>query len=158
MKLYRDTITGETFRVLPRIYKNTSPINEANMYLVDLELVIEPDPIIEEPQSISMDYTTLDFACTLFRTVCETIKTTLALEDFKGGFDEILALTSEQIATLKTTDLLERLTFTDRLCNHEATKVGMHAPLWWYRCWAPEPVPEDIPLPEDDLLPEEPLP
>lgn len=135
MKLYRDTITGETFRVLPRIYKNTSPINEANMYLVDLELVIESDPIIEEPQSISMDYTTLDFACTLFRTICGAIKTTLSLEDFKGGFDEILALNSEQIATLKTTDLLERLTFTDRLCNHEADKVGMQSPLWWYRCW-----------------------
>ena len=151
MKTYRDKITGEIHYVLPKIYKNTSPITEDNMHIVDLELVVEDDLIPEALPQASTDYTALDFACTLFRTVCETIKTTLSLEDFKGGFDEILALTSEQIATLKTTDLLERLTFTDRLCNHEATKVGMHAPLWWYRCWAPEPPPEDDPPPEEPL-------
>ena len=136
MKKYRDKVTGEIFYTLPSVYKNASPITTGNMHLVDLEMIIEETNIPQEVNIIpSVDYTALDTANTLFRTICETIKTTLSLEDFKGGFDEILALTSEQIATLKTTDLLERLTFTDRLCNHEADKVGMQSPRWWYRCW-----------------------
>jgi len=138
MKVYRDIETGEILYTLPKIYKNTSPITDENLHLVGLECIIKEDPIIEdggtsETSCVCCDQ--LDTACELFRAICETIKTTLTLEDFKGGFDEILALTSEQIATLKTTDLLERLTFIDRLCNHEANKVGLPAPLWWHRCW-----------------------
>ena len=69
----------------------------------------------------------------MFRGICSEIELALSISDFRGGFDELLALTPEQHTTLRSTGLIDRLNLVDRLCNHEANKVGLQAPAWWYR-------------------------
>lgn len=91
--------------------------------------------VVPDPTPYTPDYTSLDEACGLFRLVCDAIAVALGVETFRGGFDELLSLTTEQHDIIRVAGLTDRLSLLDRLCNHEAGKVGMEAPAWWYRCW-----------------------
>lgn len=127
MQKIRDIETGQVFDGFPPVYKNTSPVNASNMTSLGLEYFeyVPPTP----------SYPDLDTACALFRSVCAVIESSLEIVNFRGGFDEIFALTDEQHAILRAAGLIDKLNFADRLCNHEANKVGLQAPAWWYRCW-----------------------
>jgi hypothetical protein len=127
MQKIRDIETGQIFDGFPAIYKNTSPVNIHNMSLLGLEYFEYTPPSVSCPD--------LDSACVLFRSICASIESALEIDDFKGGFDEIFALTDAQHMVLREAGLTDKLNFADRLCNHEANKVGMQAPAWWYRCW-----------------------
>ena len=89
----------------------------------------EPEEEPEEPTKA------LDDACTLFRAICYEIGTAINNPNFKGGFDELLSFTKEQQDIVRTLGLNDRINLIDRLCNHEANKVELQAPAWWYRCW-----------------------
>lgn len=91
-----------------------------------------PEPIIEEDEDPISD---LDLACLLFRETCTRIGEVLGIHNFRGGYDEILSINKTQQTKLRREGLLERLTFVNSFCNHEANKVNMEAPKWWYHCW-----------------------
>lgn len=128
MQKIRDMDTSKVFDTFPSIYKNTSPVTEANMASLRLEFFEwEPAP---------PNHTDFNSACALFRSVCSQIESALELsESFTGGFDEIFALTDEQRTALRDAGLIDYLNFADRWCNHEANKIGLQAPAWWYKCW-----------------------
>ena len=83
----------------------------------------------------NVDYTELDKACENFRNTCNTINALLpeSLRPFHGGFDKIAL--ARQYMTAETLPLAVMLLSDDAACNHEANKVGMQSPKWWYRCW-----------------------
>lgn len=139
MQLYKEPITGKLFHRLPKPWRQDNKVimglNDNNMgsHGWTMEEVQEPDTIT--PLNT---YENLNPACTLFRQVCGEISSLLNIEGFKGGFDELLSLTEEQQISLRTSGLSDKLNLVDRWCNHEANKVGLQAPAWWYRCWEVE--------------------
>lgn len=132
---YHNSETNETVTKLPVVWrhngKSTIGLTEDNMGSFGWEKITEEDPV----PNLTI-YTDLDSATAIFRGICSEIELALSISDFRGGFDELLALTPEQHNTLRSTGLIDRLNLIDRLCNHEANKVGLQAPAWWYRCWA----------------------
>jgi len=116
----------------------SNPIKKAYEYLVaDLNSNVNvPDSIDSDIFTASnIDYTELDKACENFRNTCNTINALLpeSLRPFHGGFDEIAL--ARQYMTAETLALAVILLSDDASCNHEANKVGMQSPKWWYRCW-----------------------
>lgn len=89
----------------------------------------EPEPTPEDPLS------DLKTACDMFRVICYEIGDLIDNPNFRGGFDELLSLNKEQQTLIRENGLNDRINLVDRLCNHEANKLGLQAPAWWYRCW-----------------------
>lgn len=82
------------------------------------------------------DMTEFNKACELFRNTCEEIKTFLNLDKFTGGYDEILTVMSlDQFKSNEGIILTNKLNIANSLCNHEAKKIGLAAPEWFYKCW-----------------------
>lgn len=123
-----------TVATLPKVWVHdgirTTGLNAENCESLGWTVAVVPDPEPHTP-----DYTNLDMACSLFRAICVEVEAALNIENFRGGFNELLALTQEQHDIIRGMGLTDRLNLADRLCNHEANKVGMEAPAWWYRCW-----------------------
>lgn len=123
-----------TVTTLPKVWVHdgirTVGLNTNNCESLGWTITVVPDPEPHTP-----DYTTLEGSCGLFRAVCGEIEVALGIENFRGGFDELLALTPEQHDIIRGAGLTDRLNLADRLCNHEANKVGLQSPAWWYRCW-----------------------
>lgn len=86
--------------------------------------------------SDKQDMTDFNKACELFRNTCEEIRVFLNLDKFTGGYDEILnIMTLEQFKSNEGIILANKLNIANSLCNHEAKKIGLSAPDWFYKCW-----------------------
>lgn len=119
----------------------SNPVKKAYEYLVvDLgypDTVIPNDIDSDIFTASNIDYTELDEACENFRNTCNMINNLLPEafpKPFHGGFDEIVL--ARQYMTAETLPLAVMLLSDDAACNHEANKVGMQSPKWWYYCWS----------------------
>lgn len=96
------------------------------------------------------DSSEFDSGCEFFRTICNQIKTATGLAEFKGGYDDIIAMyqsvMSLDVATeegkqklLHILRLLIALLVGDSLCNYQGVdKLKLGRPNWWYQCWSQE--------------------
>ena len=76
-------------------------------------------------------------ACAAFRAVCAQIKAYFGFSAFRGGFDEMELLASnEKYLTLQGLSLAQAWSAANSLCTYEAQKIGINQPDWWYQCWA----------------------
>lgn len=101
-------------------------------------------PIVDNPIAKTYNYTDLDKSCEYFRAVCMQIQNVLPVEfplrqvpdgsyKFTGGYDEIK--NAFQYFNSDLIPLAFALNIANDDCNHEAGKVEMDSPKWWYRCW-----------------------
>lgn len=85
------------------------------------------------------DETAAEFeaACQNFRQVCAEIQQAIGVEDFKGGFDEMLVFQNSPIAqTTEGLALAMRWSAANSLCTYIADrKLKIGQPAWWKRCW-----------------------
>lgn len=79
-------------------------------------------------------------ACQNFRQVCAEIQQAIGVEDFKGGFDEMLVFQNSPIAqTTEGLALAMRWSAANSLCTYIADrKLKIGQPAWWKRCWGIE--------------------
>lgn len=79
-------------------------------------------------------------ACENFRAVCKQIGDAIGEEDFKGGFDEIIAFQESDVAkTAAGLMLAMKWSAADKLCTYIADrKLKIGQPAWWKRCWGIE--------------------
>lgn len=84
----------------------------------------------------TQDLTDFNSACALFRATCNDLGTLLGIDDFHGGYDELLAIVGKaEMRTEQGTILSDKLNLANSLCLHEAKKVGLPAPDWFFKCW-----------------------
>ena len=76
-------------------------------------------------------------ACENFRKVCQDIQAVTNIEDFKGGFDEMLEFQNSPVAaTAEGLALAMRWSAADKLCTYIADrKLKIGQPAWWKKCW-----------------------
>ena len=76
-------------------------------------------------------------ACENFRKVCQDIQDVTNIEDFKGGFDEMLEFQNSPVAaTAEGLALAMRWSAADKLCTYIADrKLKIGQPAWWKKCW-----------------------
>lgn len=79
-------------------------------------------------------------ACENFRAACKQIGDALGVEDFKGGFEEIIAFQESDVAkTAAGLMLAMKWAAADKLCTYIADrKLKIGQPAWWKRCWGIE--------------------
>ena len=89
--------------------------------------------------SEDLDLTDFNNACQIFRDVCGQIGQLIGVEDFHGGYDELLAnFDKSELNTEQGKILKEKLNLANSLCIHEGKKVGLPAPDWFFKCWGIE--------------------
>ena len=79
-------------------------------------------------------------ACENFRNVCHEISEATGIQDFKGGFDEMLEFQQSDIANTQVgLALAMKWSAADKLCTYIADrKLKIGQPAWWKRCWGIE--------------------
>ena len=88
------------------------------------------------PQEPEIETEAFNNACAMFRAVCSEIGAMLGVEDFRGGFDEMLIFQqSETFKTLEGLHLAMEWSAANELCKYEGAKIGFGQPDWWYECW-----------------------
>ena len=105
----------------------------------------EPDPDLmrragyteyASPTPVPPSTEDFDKACMQFKQVCAQIALATGIEDFKGGFDEMVAFQQSAVfGTLQGVQLATAWSAADKLCTYEASKIGIGQPEWWYKCW-----------------------
>ena len=111
--------------------------NAHGLIVIELEngkyTCAEPPPAPPDPP---VDRTDFDNACAMFRAVCSKIGAMLGVEDFRGGFDEMLIFQqSETFKTLEGLHLAMEWSAANELCKYEGAKIGLGQPQWWHECW-----------------------
>lgn len=92
----------------------------------DGKLIFTADPSTED----------FETACSHFREVCKQIGTLIGVEDFRGGFDEMLTFyTHDAFKTTQGHSLALAWVGVDEQCAYEGAKIGLGRPAWWHRCW-----------------------
>lgn len=82
------------------------------------------------------DQTEFNQACEQFKAICHQIGQLINVEDFKGGFDEILLFqNSDKSMTNEGLALAIKWTAANSLCTYLASKLGIGQPEWWKICW-----------------------
>lgn len=82
------------------------------------------------------DRTEFEIACQQFRNICEEIRKFLNIDEFKGGFDEIMLFQNSPIAnTNEGLFLAMKWNAANNLCTYLANKLGIGQPDWWKECW-----------------------
>ena len=101
---------------------------EANGYtLTERPPLPEPEPL---------DDTAFRAACQQFRDICGQIGTAIGVEDFRGGFDEMVQFQqSPAYGTVEGLQLAVAWAAANELCKYEGQKIGCGQPDWWYNCW-----------------------
>lgn len=90
----------------------------------------------EKLQKLSKQHENFRNACKQFQDVCKQIKTALNLQEFKGGFDEMIVFQNSEFSkTVEGLQLAIKWSAVNELCLYEAKKIGIGQPDWWYRCW-----------------------
>lgn len=90
----------------------------------------------EDEHAETVDRTALEAAYANFRAVCSAIGTLIGNPDFKAGFEEIPSFADSEAAQSQQGIILSlKLTFADKQCTYEATKLGIGQPQWWNECW-----------------------
>lgn len=90
----------------------------------------------ENNSNNSIDTTDFDTACSYFRQICGEIGVLMGVSDFKGGYDDMpVFYAHESYKTDKGMQLAIAWSGCNDFCNHEASKLGMGSPDWWYKCW-----------------------
>ena len=85
---------------------------------------------------IQIDTTDFDRACSYFRQICGEIGTLMDDPNFKGGYDDMpIFYAHDSFKTEKGMNLAVAWAGCDLFCNHEAKKLGLGSPEWWYKCW-----------------------
>ena len=80
-----------------------------------------------------------DKACEYFRQICGEIGALMGVEDFKGGYEDMpVFYAHESYKTDKGMQLAIAWSGCNDFCNHEAAKIGLGSPAWWYKCWGIE--------------------
>lgn len=86
--------------------------------------------------SIEQDTTAFNTACGYFRQICGEIGDLMGVSDFRGGYDDMpVFYAHESYKTDKGMQLAIAWSGCNDFCNHEASKLGIGSPDWWYRCW-----------------------
>ena len=90
------------------------------------------EPIIpEEPSTEEFDR-----ACEYFRQICGEIGDLMGVENFRGGYDDMpVFYAHDAYKTDKGMQLAIAWSGCNDFCNHEAAKLGLGSPEWWYKCW-----------------------
>ena len=84
----------------------------------------------------SVPHPDFEAECAKFRTVCAEIKEFLGLDEFYGGYDELdKYIERPELLTPEGQALKDKLNLYDSSCNHEAGKIGLPSPEWFYKCW-----------------------
>lgn len=90
----------------------------------------------EHYPNTELDTTDFDQACSYFRQICGEIGTLMGDPNFKGGYDDMpIFYAHDSYKTEKGVQLAVAWAGCDLFCNHEANKIGLTSPDWWYRCW-----------------------
>ena len=144
MKYY--TYNGNTTKHLPdplRLAEGgyVSPMTEERF--VAFGGVISED---EEPTPMEE----FEAALVMFRAVCGEIAQFLGVDQFLGGFGDIAAFETSEIAAAHPVEALmlsSKWNAADKLCTYLGSKVGYGQPRWFYYCWG-IPEPESVEVPE----------
>lgn len=144
MKYY--TYNGKTTKQLPdplRLIEGgyVSPMTEERF--VAFGGVITED---EEPTPMEE----FEAALVMFRSVCGEIAQFLGVDQFLGGFGDIAAFETSEIAAANPVMALmlsSKWNAADKLCTYLGSKVGYGQPKWFYYCWG-IPEPEELEVPE----------
>ena len=90
----------------------------------------------ENYPTIDQDKTEFNTACGYFRQVCAEIGEMIGDSEFKGGFDDMpVFYNNSSYKTDKGMQLAIAWSGCNSLCKHEAAKLGIGSPEWWYKCW-----------------------
>ena len=90
----------------------------------------------ENNKTEQIDKTQFNKACSYFRQICQEIGTLIGNNNFKGGFQDMTIFYShESYKTDKGMQLAIAWSGCNEYCNHEAKKIGLNSPQWWYICW-----------------------
>ena len=93
----------------------------------------------QEAHAPVIDTTEFDKACEYFRQICGEIGALMGVEDFKGGYEDMpVFYAHESYKTDKGMQLAIAWSGCNDFCNHEAAKIGLGSPAWWYKCWGIE--------------------
>lgn len=115
------------------IPKSKIELQQMKLNLAEARKIISDNNFVQYDENA--DHSDFNLACDLFKSVCAQIQE-LTGEQFRGGYDEILNFMNSDLSkTDGAKDIGLRLTFADLACNHEAKKIGLSSPQWWYKCW-----------------------
>ena len=90
----------------------------------------------ENYPTIDQDETEFNTACSYFKQVCAEIGEMIGDSEFKGGFDDMpVFYNNSSYKTDKGMQLAIAWSGCNSLCKHEAAKLGIGSPEWWYKCW-----------------------
>ena len=91
------------------------------------------------PQSYSIDEAQFKVACKMFRDVCAQIGEFIGDDGFRGGFEEygkFINSSSAKSSKASASLLASMWSGANEYAKYEASKIGMGAPEWWYKCWS----------------------
>jgi len=87
-----------------------------------------------DPQNTDM--TKFNEACRIFRGICGEIGELLGIQNFLGGYDDLLNVKDdERLSTKEGQHLINMINLANSQCLHEARKIGLSSPDWFYMCW-----------------------
>ena len=89
---------------------------------------------IYDPENTDM--TKFNEACRIFRGICAEIGELLEIPNFLGGYDDLLNVKDdERLSTKQGQHLINMINLANSQCLHEAKKIGLSSPDWFYMCW-----------------------
>lgn len=89
------------------------------------------------PLKKELDTTDFDLACGYFKQICGDIGKLMGEENFKGGYDDMPRFYAHPTyKTAQGMQLAIAWAGANEFCNHEAKKLNLDSPQWWYKCWS----------------------